>query len=75
MSFTVLTSAGGAALRKAAPVHLAGIRRQFTDHLTAADRTRLVTPLGKVIAAHRPPIGDQPPPSLYTDAHQSSAAP
>ena len=56
VSFAVLTPAGRTALRKAAPVYLAGIRRHFTDHLTATERSRLVTTLGKVIAAHQPPL-------------------
>jgi DNA-binding MarR family transcriptional regulator len=55
-SFAVLTPAGHTALRKAAPVYLEGIRRHFTDHLTAPERSRLVTTLGKVIAAHQPPL-------------------
>jgi DNA-binding MarR family transcriptional regulator len=53
-SFAVLTPAGRTALRKAAPIYLEGIRRHFTDHLTASERCRLVTTLGKVIAAHQP---------------------
>jgi DNA-binding MarR family transcriptional regulator len=51
-SFAVLTPAGRAALRTAAPVYLTGIRRHFTDHLTDSERTRLVGALEKVIAAH-----------------------
>ena len=38
VSFAVLTPAGRAALRKAAPVYLAGIRRHFTAHLSPAER-------------------------------------
>ena len=53
-SFAVLTPAGRTALRKAAPIYLDGIRRHFTDHLTASERSRLVTTLDKVIAAHKP---------------------
>ncbi len=56
VSFAVLTPAGRTVLRQAAPVYLAGIRRHFTDHLTATERSRLVTTLGKVIAAHQPPL-------------------
>jgi DNA-binding MarR family transcriptional regulator len=52
-SYAVLTPAGRTALRKAAPIYLAGIRRHFTDHLTAGERSRLVTALDKVIAAHQ----------------------
>jgi DNA-binding MarR family transcriptional regulator len=55
-SFAVLTPAGRTALRKAAPVYLDGIRRHFTDHLTASERSRLVTTLDKVVAAHQRPI-------------------
>ncbi|MGH9251024.1 MAG: MarR family winged helix-turn-helix transcriptional regulator [Acidimicrobiales bacterium] len=60
VSFAVLTPAGRAVLRKAAPVYLAGIRRHFTDHLTATERSRLVTTLGKVIAAHQFPLEISP---------------
>ena len=56
VSYAVLTPAGRTALRKAAPVYLAGIRRHFTDHLTATERSRLATTLGKVIAGHQPPL-------------------
>ncbi len=56
VSYAVLTPAGRTALRKAAPVYLAGIRRHFTDHLTASERSRLATTLGKVIAGHQPPL-------------------
>jgi DNA-binding MarR family transcriptional regulator len=54
VSFAVLTPTGRAALRKAAPVYLAGIRSHFTDNLTATERNRLVTTLGKVVAARQP---------------------
>lgn len=54
-SFAVLTPAGRTALRKAAPVYLDGIRRHFTDHLRASERSRLVATLGKVIDAHQSP--------------------
>jgi DNA-binding MarR family transcriptional regulator len=56
VSFAVLTTEGRAALRKAAPVYLSGIRRHFTDHLSPTERARLVGTLGKVIAAHQPPL-------------------
>ncbi len=52
-SFAVLTPNGRAALRKAAPVYLAGIRRHFTDHLAASERAQLTRTLDKVVAAHR----------------------
>ena len=53
-SFAVLTPAGQAARRKAAPVYLAGIRRHFTDHLDPGEREQLIRSLGKVVAAHQP---------------------
>jgi DNA-binding MarR family transcriptional regulator len=59
-SFAVLTASGRAALRKAAPIYLAGIRRHFTDHLNPTERGRLVRSLAKVIAAHRPPLDVRP---------------
>lgn len=62
-SFAVLTAAGRAALRKAAPVYLAGIRRHFTDHLDGTERTRLVRTLAKVIGAHQPPLELTPRPT------------
>ena len=49
--YAVLTPAGRAALRKAAPVYLTGIRRHFTDHLSATERTRLVRTFDKVVRA------------------------
>jgi DNA-binding MarR family transcriptional regulator len=52
-SFAALTADGKAALRKAAPVYLAGIRRHFTDHLATTERSQLTRALGKVVAAHR----------------------
>jgi DNA-binding MarR family transcriptional regulator len=51
--FAVLTPAGRAALRKAAPVYLAGIRRHFTDHLDPTERTQLTQMLDKVVEAHQ----------------------
>jgi DNA-binding MarR family transcriptional regulator len=54
-SFAVLTPKGRTALRKAAPVYLAGIQRHFTDHLDDAERTALVRALNKVVIAHRSP--------------------
>ena len=50
-SYAVLTPAGRAALRKAAPVYLTGIRRHFTDHLSATERARLVRTFDKVVRA------------------------
>jgi DNA-binding MarR family transcriptional regulator len=62
-SFAVLTAAGRAALRQAAPVYLAGIRRHFTDHLHPTERVRLVRTLAKVIGAHQPPLELTPRPT------------
>ncbi len=55
-SFALLTPTGRAALRKAAPVYLSGIRRHFTERLDATERAGLVRTLGKVIAAHQPQL-------------------
>jgi DNA-binding MarR family transcriptional regulator len=55
-ALAVLTPSGRSALRGAAPVYLAGIRLHFTEHLTATERSRLLTALGKVIAVHQPPL-------------------
>lgn len=52
-SFAVLTSAGRAALRNAAPVYLGGIRRHFTDHLDPAERDQLRRMLDKIVTAHQ----------------------
>lgn len=52
-SFAVLPSAGGAALRHAAPVYLGGIRRHFTDHLDPAERDQLRRMLDKIVTAHQ----------------------
>jgi DNA-binding MarR family transcriptional regulator len=54
-SFAVLTPAGRAALKRAAPVYLAGIDRHFTGHLTAAERRNVTDALGKVVAVHKKP--------------------
>jgi DNA-binding MarR family transcriptional regulator len=50
-AFAVLTPAGRAALRKAAPTYLAGVRREFADHLTARETELVAAALGKVLAA------------------------
>src|ERR687890_1653967 len=50
-AFAVLTPAGRAALRKAAPTYLAAVRREFADHLTAHEAMVLAAALRKVIAA------------------------
>jgi DNA-binding MarR family transcriptional regulator len=54
----VLTDAGRAALRAAAPVYLDGIARHFTDHLTDDEIRVLRTGLARVLAAaERPATG------------------
>jgi DNA-binding MarR family transcriptional regulator len=50
-AFAVITDAGRAALRKAAPVYLQGIEEEFLSHLTAGERTALERSLHKVLAA------------------------
>jgi DNA-binding MarR family transcriptional regulator len=56
-SFALITAKGRNALRRAAPVYLAGIRGHFTDHLTPRERTQIARTLEKVTSAHaaRPP--------------------
>jgi DNA-binding MarR family transcriptional regulator len=55
-SWAVLTEAGRARLRGAAPTYLDGIARHFADHLTAQERSAIVTGLERVIAARRTPV-------------------
>lgn len=47
----IITDAGRARLREAAPVHLRGIREHFTGHLTESESRALTRALGKVVAA------------------------
>jgi DNA-binding MarR family transcriptional regulator len=47
-TFAVLTTEGKRVLRRAAPVHLAGIERHFMRHLTDADVKSLSAVLAKV---------------------------
>jgi DNA-binding MarR family transcriptional regulator len=47
-SFAVLTPRGEQAFREAAPVHLEGIAKHFTSHLTAAEARTLTRALEKV---------------------------
>lgn len=49
----VVTPAGVAALRAAAPVHLAGIEEHFARHLDEAEVAALATALPKIAGAHR----------------------
>jgi DNA-binding MarR family transcriptional regulator len=48
-----LTTTGRAALKRTAPIYLAGIERHFNGHLTARDRALLVEILQPVIATHQ----------------------
>jgi DNA-binding MarR family transcriptional regulator len=52
-AFAVVTDAGRAALRRAAPVYLAGIEEQFLSHLTAAELRTIETGLTRVLEAQR----------------------
>jgi DNA-binding MarR family transcriptional regulator len=52
-SFAVVTDAGRAALRRAAPVYLAGIEEQFLSHLTGAELRTIETGLNRVLEAQR----------------------
>lgn len=54
-SWAVLTEAGRARLRGAAPSYLDGIARHFADHLTAQERAAIVAGLERVLAAQRAP--------------------
>jgi DNA-binding MarR family transcriptional regulator len=55
-SFASITRQGRGALRRAAPVYLAGIERYFTRHLNQREKQTLTTALGKVLSAHQPPL-------------------
>jgi DNA-binding MarR family transcriptional regulator len=52
-AFAVLTPAGRAALRRAAPVHLRGIDAHFARHLSDADAAALRDALSRVVDAER----------------------
>jgi DNA-binding MarR family transcriptional regulator len=47
-----ITDDGRAALRRTAPVYLAGIEEHFAQHLTAAEQRSVAHALSKVVAAH-----------------------
>ena len=51
-AFAVLTAAGRATLRKAAPTYVAAVHREFADHLTAHESKVLATALRKVLTAN-----------------------
>ncbi len=52
-TFAVLTAEGRRALRRAAPVHLRGIARHFSDHLSPQERRLLAAALAKLARAAR----------------------
>jgi len=51
-TLAILTPRGRAALRKAAPVYLAGIEQHFTRLLDADERRQITRGLTKVVEAH-----------------------
>jgi DNA-binding MarR family transcriptional regulator len=53
-TLATITPAGKQALRRAAPVYLAGIENHFTRHLTVAEQQAIVGGLQRVIDAHDP---------------------
>ena len=52
-SYAVLTVAGKAALRRAAPVHLRGIQQHFGGNVTDDEADAVAGALGRVVAALR----------------------
>jgi DNA-binding MarR family transcriptional regulator len=50
-AYATITEAGRQRLRAAAPIYLAGIRRHFTDRMTAAESGAVAAALGKVLNA------------------------
>jgi DNA-binding MarR family transcriptional regulator len=50
-AYAELTRAGGMALRAMAPTHVAGIRRDFLDHLTAAEVEALASVFERLVRA------------------------
>ena len=53
MIFAAVTPRGRAMFRKAAPVHMRGIREHFTRHLTDSEVRSIRSALGKVLSAAR----------------------
>jgi DNA-binding MarR family transcriptional regulator len=49
-AFAVITPAGRARLRAAAPVYLAGIRRHYTDRMTTTENRTVAAALEKVLS-------------------------
>lgn len=52
VTWAVITDEGRAALRRTAPVYLAGIQEHFGRYLTAAEQRAVARALSKVVAAH-----------------------
>jgi len=59
--WATITPAGVTALRSTAPLYLGGIEKHFSAHLTAEEKTVLVTALTKIITAHAEPLS---PPTI-----------
>src|SRR3954453_7584815 len=53
-AYAVLTPAGRAALRKAAPTYLAAVQREFADHLSTREAEVLAGALRRVLGASDP---------------------
>jgi DNA-binding MarR family transcriptional regulator len=51
-ALATVTSAGRAALTKAAPHYMRGIEEHFNSHLTTAQRSQVATALQRVVDAH-----------------------
>jgi DNA-binding MarR family transcriptional regulator len=60
-SFAVLTDRGREAFRDAAPVHIAGVKRHFADHLTDAEARTLIKALTKLAGERSAAAGDDRP--------------
>ena len=61
-AYAVLTPLGRSTLRRAAPVHLRGIREHFARHLSDADAAAVQRILGKLLASLHPDAGEAPGP-------------
>ena len=51
-SFAVLTPRGEEVFKEAAPAHLEGVARHFTDHLTADEAGKMVDAFERILEAH-----------------------
>lgn len=56
-AFAALTPAGAQALRRARPVHLAGVRRLFLDRLSTTQQSALADAWDRLRAGERPGAG------------------